>query len=297
METLRSILGPMRLAFLLLPPVCVFAGFGSAVWTQGDVNPLHVFLALAGALSAHISVNALNEYFDFRSGLDARTVRTPFSGGSGTLPSAPHTVNRALATGLITFILTGIIGLYFVVVRGMFLLPLGLAGLVIVFIYTIWITRNPIICLVAPGLGFGPLMVMGTDFVLTGSYSWTACAVSFVPFFLVNNLLLLNQFPDIEADRTVGRRNVLLAFGTRTGVIIYGFFSLSTFASIIAGVWTGVLPRTCLLGLVTIILAIPTFIGAKKHAANIPKLIPYMGMNVALTLLTPLFTGIGFFIA
>ena len=48
---------------------------------------LPLILALAGGLLAHISVNALNEYLDFTSGLDLTTLRTPFSGGSGTLPA------------------------------------------------------------------------------------------------------------------------------------------------------------------------------------------------------------------
>ena len=75
---------------------------------------------------------------------------------------------------------------------------LGLAGLLLVFGYTIWFTRDPYLCLIAPGLGFGPFMVMGTHFVLTGNYAWTAFIASLIPFFLVSNLLLLNQFPDVD---------------------------------------------------------------------------------------------------
>ena len=55
-----------------------------------------------GALCCHVSVNAFNEYYDFRSGLDARTRRTPFSGGSGTLPGKPELAGQALATAVVT---------------------------------------------------------------------------------------------------------------------------------------------------------------------------------------------------
>ena len=96
--------------------------------------------------------------------------------------------------------------MYFVFTVGILLLPLGLLGIALIVFYTQWITKRPIICLVAPGLAFGPLMVLGTHFVLTGSYSWTAFAASLVPGFLVSDLLLLNQFPDVEADKTVGRK-------------------------------------------------------------------------------------------
>jgi len=158
----------MRLPFLVLTPACVLVGLGTAVWTTGKVSVLHFALALIGAICAHISVNAFNEYFDFQSGLDGRTARTPFSGGSGTLPANPAAARKALAVSVITLLLTAAIGLYFVFLRGWALLPLGLLGLVTIFAYTPWLARYPLLCLVAPGLGFGPCMVLGTHFVLTG---------------------------------------------------------------------------------------------------------------------------------
>ncbi|MCX5852181.1 MAG: prenyltransferase [Deltaproteobacteria bacterium] len=288
--------GPMRLPFLMLSPVCVFLGLASAVWTTGRVNTLYAVLALIGALAAHISVNALNEYHDLKSGLDFKTPKTPFSGGSGTLPRHPEKAHVALITGLAAFFITGLIGLYFVMVRDILLLPLGILGLVIMGTYTIWITRNPYLCLIAPGLGFGPLMVMGTDYVLTGTYSWSGFVASLIPFFLVSNLLLLNQFPDIDADRSVGRKHLLITYGTRTGIITYGLFLLATYISIIAGVIVGVMPAYCLMGLASAILAVPAFIGVSRHARNLEKLIPFMGFNVVINLATPVLVGIGFLI-
>jgi 1,4-dihydroxy-2-naphthoate octaprenyltransferase len=72
-------------------------------------------------------------------------------------------------------------------------------------------------CWLAPGLGFGPLMVMGTEVALAGQYTLEGFVASLVPFFLVNNLLLLNQYPDIEADKAVGRRHFLVVYGREYG--------------------------------------------------------------------------------
>lgn len=288
--------GPMRPPFLLLPPACVFLGLSSALWTTGSVDTRYAVLALVGAVAAHISVNALNEYHDIKSGLDFKTPKTPFSGGSGTLPKHPEKAHVALFTGIVTFVITCLIGLYFVMVRDILLLPLGILGFVIIGTYTIWITHNAFLCLVAPGLGFGPLMVMGTDYVLTGTYSWSGFVASLVPFFLVSNLLLLNQFPDIEADRSVGRNHLIIRFGIKTGIIIYGVFLLATYVSIIAGVVSGVMPVGCLLGLASAPLAIPAFIGVMRHARDLKKLIPFMGLNVVINLATPVLVGVGFLI-
>jgi 1,4-dihydroxy-2-naphthoate octaprenyltransferase len=287
MKELKSILGPMRIPFLLLTPACVLVGIGTAVWTSGHVKVSHVILALIGAMSAHISVNALNEYFDFKSGLDFKTRRTPFSGGSGILPEKPNMAHHALATGLLAFAVTTSVGIYFLMIRGILLLPLGIIGLLVIFFYTIRFTRNPLLCLIAPGLGFGPLMVMGTDFVLTGSYSLTAFFASLVPFFLVSDLLLLNQFPDVEADKSVGRRHFPIAVGTKISSFIYGAFLLLTYISIMSGVQLKSLPASSLLGLLTIVIAVPAFFGAYRHGSDIKKLMPYMGLNVIINILTP----------
>src|SRR4030042_5732906 len=192
MKIRKDILGPMRVPFLILTPACVLLGVATANQSGAQINPLHVLLVLIGALCTHISVNAFNEYDDFKSGLDARTQRTPFSGGSGTLQANPAMARTALATALITIGVVILTGIYFTWYHGFAILPLGLLGILIIVAYTPWLTRNPLLCLIAPGIGFGPLMVMGTHFALTGHYSWTAFAASLVPFFLVSNLLLLN---------------------------------------------------------------------------------------------------------
>jgi 1,4-dihydroxy-2-naphthoate octaprenyltransferase len=286
----------MRVPFLILTPACVLLGLGTAFWEIGRINAFYFVLALIGGLAAHISVNAFNEYFDFKSGLDARTERTPFSGGSGTLPAKPRMAPKALATALITFTIIILIGVYFYRIWGPSLLPLGVLGLLTVFAYTPWMTRNPWICLIAPGLGFGPLMVMGTHFVLTGAYSWTAFIASLVPFFLVSDLLLLNQFPDVEADKSIGRRHFPITIGRQASSFIYGAFLLFAYVSITAGVFLRYLPAASLIGLLTIVLALPAFMGAYRHADNIPKLIPHLGQNVLVNIITPVLVAIGLFI-
>ena len=294
---MKEILGPMRLPFLILAPVCVFLGIASAVWEAGNINWFHAFLAMLGGIAAHISVNTLNEYFDFKSGLDFRTQRTPFSGGSGTLPDKPEMAKTVLITSLTTAGITGLLGVYFMIVRGPGILPLGLVGLLVIFTYTSVLNRNLLLCLIAPGLGFGTLMVMGTHFVLTGSYSWPAFFASLVPFFLVSNLLLLNQFPDAEADRSVGRRHLPIVAGNKVSAVVYGAFLLLTYITVVVGGFLGYLPWLALLGLLTVFAAVPTTLNVYRNADNIEKLMPSLGMNVIITMATPILMAVGLLIA
>ncbi len=100
MTTFKYILGPMRLPFLILTPACVVLGLATAVWRSGEVSWFRFILALIGAVFAHISVNAFNEYFDLKTGLDYKTERTPFSGGSGTLPERPEFARKRPSSAL-----------------------------------------------------------------------------------------------------------------------------------------------------------------------------------------------------
>ena len=293
----QHILGPMRVPFLMLPPACVALGTGTAVWTSGEVSVLHVILAFIGAVAAHISVNAFNEYFDFKSGLDLRTQATPFSGGSGTLAAHPEAARTALITACVALALTALIGIYFLSVWGLALLPLGLLGLILIVIYTPWMTRFPFLCMIAPGLGFGPMMTMGTDFVLTGSYTWTAFIASLVPFFLLVNLLLLNQFPDVEADQTIGRRNYPISIGRQNAAFIFAIVLACIYLTPIIGWVLDLLPAWALLGLGTLPLGVVTAIGAYRYADDLERLAPYMGFNVILNVVTPILMAIGLFIA
>jgi len=298
MSSPKQLLGPMRVAFLVLPPVCVLLGLGTAARTNVPINAAHLVLIFIGALAAHISVNALNEYFDFKSGLDLRTIRTPFSGGSGTLPASPAMARPAMYTGLIALAVTCLIGLYFLIQGWAWaLLPLGLLGVIVIVAYTPWLTRYPLLCLIAPGLGFGPLMVMGTHFVLTGSYSWAAFIASLVPFFLVSDLLLLNQFPDVEADRAAGRRHLLIVAGKKKSSVVYVAFLFLAFIAIAVGVGLGYLPTLGLLGLLPLAVAVPTAIGAIRYAEKMERLMPYLGLNVLLNVITPLLLAIGLLMA
>jgi 1,4-dihydroxy-2-naphthoate polyprenyltransferase len=297
MSDLKQLIGAARLNFLILTPSCVLLGLGTALWSGADINFMHFVLALVGGVCAHASVNAFNEYFDFKSGLDLKTIKTPFSGGTGTLPKHPDLAVPTLVMAWATLAVTALIGIYFMYVRGLAILPLGLAGLILIYAYTPWIVHNRYWCLVAPGLGFGPVMVIGTHVVLAGTYALTAVVASLVPFFLVSNLLLLNQFPDVEPDRSVGRSHFPITSGKRAGSLIYCSFTFLAYLSLLLGVAFHLLPKPALLGMVTIAPAAWACLGAVLHAENINKLVFPMTLNVVINITTPLLMAIGLFVS
>jgi len=286
----------MRGPFLILSPVCVFLGVSTVVANQASVDYQLLVLALLGAVLAHISVNTLNEYLDFKSGLDLATTKTPFSGGSGALPKYPEMARAVFTTGAVSLLATSVIGIFVVWKSGPGIIPIGVAGLVLIVFYTGWINRHPVLCLVAPGAGFGFLMVVGTQVVLEGEYSFLSWLAAAVPFFLVNNLLLLNQYPDIQADSDAGRNHLPIAYGTTIGNMAYAFFAVATIVVITGCVLADYFPILGLVALLPMPLAFFSLAGAIKHGETIGNYPQYLGANVAVAIVTPLLLGVSMMI-
>jgi 1,4-dihydroxy-2-naphthoate octaprenyltransferase len=280
-----------RPQFLTLTVVLAFLGTTIA-WYEDYFHPGHALLAGIGLLFAHISVNTLNDYFDYKSGIDLATRRTPFSGGSGILPAGMLSPTQVLWLGLCSFLLAVPVGIYFVLVSGWQLLPLLLVAAFFMLLYCPFILKRPWPEWVA-GAGMGTLPILGMYFVQTGAYTWEALIAAIPSGFLVHNLLLLNEFPDAEADRQAGRKTMVITAGKKGAAIFYAVVAIAVYIWIIAWVAAGVMPIWTLLALLTLPLTIRAINGA-IHYDDPSKLMPGMAANVMTMLATQLLLGIGF---
>lgn len=249
------------------------------------------------ALCAHISVNAFNEYFDYQSGLDFLTRRTPFSGGSGTLVTYPTASGIALTLAVLTLLIAIGIGLYFSYHLNWQLLVIGVPGVLLIYSYTQYLNRWPLLCLLAPGLGFGLLMTLGAYWVLSGSVSAGALVLALIVTLLVSNLLLLNQFPDVEADRQVGRRHLPITLGRYRSAMLYAGLLILSYVLLVFAVMGGILPWQTLVALVSLVLLPKLLPGIFKYANQPGQLTPYLGLNVLLCHLYPLLLLLGLILA
>jgi len=291
---LKKLLGVIRAPFLLLVPASLAPAFAIAWRHTGTLDTTAAILVIVAGLAAHIAVNALNEYEDFRSGLDFTTTRTPFSGGSGTLVAHASFAPIALSIAVLALLITFAIGVYFVRQLGSAVVIPGLIGVALIVAYTRWINRFPLLCLFAPGIGFGFLMVNLAVLGLTGRTYPSSLWVSLPITLLVSNLLLVNQLPDIDADRQAGRRHIAIAWGTAWASRSAALLLLGTYFAILMGWLVGALPALCLLGLCTVPLAAFVVARVGMFDPDSPTaLIPAQGMNVVLTLTTPLLLTAG----
>jgi 1,4-dihydroxy-2-naphthoate octaprenyltransferase len=283
MAGIKEYAGVARAPFLLLPPTLVAAGAAAAAW-EGSFSWARTLLAVIGLVALHMAVNILNEWSDMRTGIDLETERTPFSGGSGTLPAGGMSLKTALVFGLVCSAVGLVTGLWFLWKVGWILLPIVLAGAVAVLTYTDVLARIGV-GEIAAGFGLGAGPVIGAALVQGGGWSAAAVAASIPAFFMTFNLLFLNEFPDEKADRGGGRRNLVILLGRKPAAWIYVFAGLATPAALLVAVFLGVLPALCLFATLPSLLLVKPLRWALSDPSK-PVPIPALGANVVWNLAT-----------
>ena len=284
-----------RPQFLLLSVVLVLLGTAIA-WHEGHFDGLRFVLTTCGLLLAHASVNVLNDYFDYQSGIDLQTTRTPFSGGSGILAQGLLEPRSVYVFGVACLLAALPIGIYLTLVSGWQLLPLILLGGLVIYFYTSYLTKYLIGELWA-GLGLGTLPVLGTYFIQTGSYSLGALVASVAPGLLTANLLFLNEFPDVEADTKGGRYHLVIALGTKKASRLYAGLVAMTYVCVVGGVVSKLMPPLSLIALLSMPFALKAITTTFKHHDKLQELIPALKANVLTILSTDALLALAYFLS
>ena len=283
--------------FQFLPLTIILVSLGTTIAAyEGYFHFGHFLLAMIGSILVHMTVNVINDYHDYVDGIDLNTQRTPFSGGSGVLPSNLLKPKQAFWFATICLLIAMVMGVYFVMVKGWLLFPLLLIAGFSAYFYNVYLAKW-LIGEIFAGLCFGPLLVLGSYYVQTGRYSWETLVASLAPGILTTNLLFLNEFPDWEADQKGGRRHFVISMGKKDASYLFVALLTASYLCIIAGVLTKMMPVVTLIGLGTIGFGWKAAKGALKYYDNTEKLVPILGANVITILGTQALLAVGYVIA
>lgn len=299
-------LAQVRAPFLILAFLLVLIGLALAFKLPGDrlgFNLFHAFLLVIGVVSAHAAVNLFNEYSDFKTGIDFNTNRNPFSGGSGMIIDG-YTSQRSVKIAAISLLILAFgIGIYFTVVSHWSIIILVLIGGLTIVFYTEGLARIMLGELFA-GLSLGSLVVVGTYIAMTATpgqelgdlLSAVVIMVSIPPGILTSLLLLINEFPDVEADKTGGRLHLVIRLGKKKAAIIYNIGIIATFGILLILPIINLTPFWIYLALIPFPLGIKACAGLLKNREDTQKLIPALGSNVVTVLATDLLIAISILI-
>ncbi len=301
MNNFQTWIAQTRANFLVLAVFLTTIGlaFAAKYDTETAFNWLHAILIMAGAISAHISVNLFNEYSDFQTRIDFSTQRTPFSGGSGMLTEGRTKPVQVKIVAWLTLLFSAAIGVYFSIVSHYTIIIIALIGAIAITLYTPLLSRL-LLGEIFSGLALGSLVIIGAYIAMTAEPGTPLAnlvpievlLVSIPPGILTALLLLLNEFPDAEADKAGGRRHLVIVFGKKRAAWFYAANMLVIFTIIILLPIFGVASYWLYLALLPVPLAIKASAIAVKHGNDLPKLIPALGMNVLVVLGTDLMIAI-----
>jgi len=292
---LNNLISITRANFLPLTIAIVVANLSAAFYAHRVFSFVNAVAVLFAALLLHASVNAFNNYFDYKSMIDSRTVKTPFSGGVDVLVKGQMKSSSALLVAFICLVIAGGIGVYFFALFFFILLPLVVYGTIAIVLYTPVISRIYALSEIVAGSGFG-VMGVGVYVTQTGNLDTYALTVFIPVTILVGLLLFLNEFPDVDADRLGGRRHLVILLGKRRAAMLYVIGTAATYVWIVYSVILGFAPVTILVALISLPVAYKASRIVMRECEDTSKLVPALGLNVIMNLLTILMIGAGFLI-
>ena len=285
----------LRAPFLTAALVPVLLGASIAYSVSGAVLWGYFLVTLLAGLLLQGGVNAINDYFDHKSGNDAvnREFVRPFSGGSRLIQLGLLSPMEVLGVALFCFLASSALGLYLALSGRPLVLALGAFGVLSGFFYTgrpfYWAKQGLGELLV--GLNFGPLMALGAYYVQANSMSWLPVLAALPVGLLIAAVLYINEFPDYAADKAVGKRTWVVRLGQRRAVLPYALIMAVSNLMVIGWVAVGWLPWPALFALLAAPMSYQAVRFAFRHysrsfdlaPANALTIIGHLTVGLALT--------------
>ena len=271
-------------------------------WSEGRLHIGYLLLTVIGIACANAGVNTANDYFDHVSGNDEGNAElTPFSGGSRVIQEGMVAPRQMLRLSLTFFAAACLIGFVLVFARGWTILLFGLAGVAIGFFSSAPPLRLNYVGHglgeLAAGIGCGPVIVMGSYYVQAQRLTWEAFWASAIVGCFVAAVLYVNEFPDYEADKAVGKHTLVVVLGKERAVWGYPALLIAAYLILIVGVAMGILPPPLLLVLLTAPLAYKGVQGVLRNHGDTAKLIPTNALTIQLNLVSGVLLCVGFVVA
>ncbi len=285
----------IRIRFLLASVIAVSAGLALSWWHGVQIDIWYAIMTLGGVIALHASVDLLNDYWDYKRGIDTLTQRTKMSGGTGVLPEGLLEPTQVYRAGIIFLIIGGLIGSYFVVIDGIII------GLILAFaVLSIYFYSTKI---VDSGLAElfvtvkGTMIVLGTYFIQSSEINISSIMAGIFVGVLSSLVLFITSFPDYEADKAKGRKTLVIFLGKQKATTMFWIFPIIAYSVLISGIIYEIFPLYCIISLVVVPLIIKAGLKLKQNFDEIPGLVPAMSSTITFSRITGTLFVIGFILS
>jgi 1,4-dihydroxy-2-naphthoate octaprenyltransferase len=259
---IRCWIEAMRLRTLPVSIAGVIAGTGCAIMLD-SFKALPAFLCLLFAILAQIAANFGNEYYDYKNGID-RKGRAGFRRGVTEGEIDPQSMKRAT---FVVLALAAAVGCTMLLYGPWWLVIVG----VLIMIFALAYSAGPY-PLSHHGLGdlavvifFGIIPVTFTCFLQSGNMEGMTIIIptSVAVGLLAANVLIVNNYRDMEDDAAVGKRTTVVIFGRRFMGLAYLLSGIASMALMIP-VWASLTSWALIVPLIYIILHIKVWLKLRE---------------------------------
>jgi 1,4-dihydroxy-2-naphthoate octaprenyltransferase len=282
----------IRIRFLLSSVIAVSVGLVISWWHIGQIDILYAIMTMGGVVSLHASVDLLNDYWDFKRGIDTQTQRTKMSGGTGVLPEGLLQPNQVYHAGIAFLIIGALIGSYFVIIDGIVIGVILTFAVVSIYFYSTKIVDSGLAEIFVAIKG--TMIVLGTYFIQTLEINLTTIMGGIFIGALSSLVLFITSFPDFEADKAKGRKTLVISVGKQKATIVFWIFPIVVYSILISGIFYEIFPIYCIISLAMFPLIIKAGLLLKQNFDDINKLIPAMSYTITFSRITGALFVIGF---
>ncbi len=258
--------------------VPVATGAALALLHRDFSGPLFL-VALLASMLLQAGTNVINEIYDVRKGVDSIvSPRASHAIVEGRIAEKPAFV---LASG--AFAAAALLGVGMALARGWPVIALGLVGLVGGFGYTAPPLQYKFRAL-GPPLVFvlmGPLMVIGSYYVVSGRFGWDAVVASLPVGLLVTAILHGNEWRDISEDARAGISTLSIRFGRRAAHLGYVSLVLGAYLALAGAVMLRALPPGSLLAMLSLPLLVTIIRNSELGSAGQQRAIAKIDLQTA----------------
>jgi 1,4-dihydroxy-2-naphthoate polyprenyltransferase len=290
-QSIASWMRAIRIRFLLASVIAVLNGVAIAFWKTGAITFSYGILTLAGVICLHISVDLLNDYWDYKRGIDKITKRTKFSGGTGVLTDNILNPRVVYGVGILFLVLGTLIGTFFVVIRGITIAVILVFAVFAIYFYSTNIVNAGLSELFVAIKGL--MIVLGSYYVQTGLINPTALFVGIIIGILSASVLFVNSFPDYEADRYGRRRTLVILLGQQNAVKAVPLFLITPYILILVGIFFGYTKIVSLITFASIPFLVKAINNLNKYN-EIDKFVSVMAATVMFARITGLLFALSF---
>lgn len=270
---------------------CALLGIAAAAH-YGRISLPLALLLLVGAALAQAAVTILDDYFDFRSGLDKETKKTKFSGGSPLIAGGKITAAGTLVLGMFTFAAGAAISVYLMALYPI-IIPLVAVGIISTLFYPTVLVRVPFLAEIMASLNEAFIAI--ASFIVAGGLLARLPSMLFVAFpagIVIGGILLANEVPDRKVDVKYGRKTAAVLLSSNHAISgYYAAMQAFVFAIVLIGVASSNLPMYELAVFALAPLAVYVYRGIRAYRSP-SSYERFMAANTAYSLLLVLLLAV-----